>query len=154
VDACCRGGEVPVGEMTFGATRNKDSMEASTTRQFFEHKEEEPDTQQASFLLTRGKTHYFVGRISNTRAVWLRDTLVSRSPCGAHARAWIGFLCRWLDDIASMCLLYDTRQNMRYIQHRKPGSRADSENSTRLSLPSDRSRPIVGCHSKHLTSHP
>ena len=34
------------------------------------------------------------------------------------------FLCRWLDDIATLRLLYVTVQNMRYIQHRERGHRA------------------------------
>jgi len=114
--------------------------------------EEEQDTQQTSFLWQRRTAHSFIGRISNTRTVWSRDTLVSKFPCRAHARACVPFLCRWPEDIASMCLLYVTRQNMRYIQHHEPGSRAGPENLRRLSLPSETSRLIVGCHSKHLMS--
>lgn len=91
-------------------------------------------SEQTSFLCPRRTTHSFIERMSNTRTVWSREALASRFPCGAHESACIVFLC-WCSVVSEVPV-------------------RGSQNLMRLSLLPDTSRPIVGCHSTHLTSHP
>jgi hypothetical protein len=57
----------------------------------YESVEEKTGRTADQFLRPNRTTHFFIERISNTRTVWSRDPLVSRFPCGAHARACMVF---------------------------------------------------------------
>lgn len=128
---------------TFGAARDEDRVYGVPCQRCFGGKDEvcleglevrRRDVQQTSFLCPRRTTHSFIERMSNTRTVWSREALASRFPWGAQASACMVFLCWW--SVVS------------------PVPVRGSQNLMRLSLLPDTSRPMVGCHSTHLTSHP
>jgi hypothetical protein len=158
-------GEVAVEGGAFGATRDIDKSQRVTMTALFDREvsyvasgngaQKERNSPQQTSLCPRRTTQSFRERISNIRTAQLCNVLACRFLCRACKRLYhVPALMARSTRVTLFALLH-WAEDERYVQRRDRSffSCGDRGTKTSSSLPVT-SRPIAGCHSTHLTSHP